>query len=92
MIVIANEKDKILKTIDKDSLEEAKDDILKFINGYLKEINFKSYYCRYWIDIDDWLWMDYGSHTHFIKYKVVNELDLKTQENMEEKKDEKESI
>ena len=37
---------------------------VKCMNNYLKEINFKSYYMRFWIE-NNTLVIDYGLHSNF---------------------------
>lgn len=53
---------------------------VKCMNNYLKEINFKSYYMRFWIE-NNILVIDYGSHSNFfhisdMKIKDFQEIGL----------------
>jgi hypothetical protein len=46
----------------------------ELITNYLKQINFKSYYCRQ-IELGSGkLWIDYGSHTHFFYIEIICDL------------------
>lgn len=39
-------------------------EVLKIIQKFLDEHNYKSYYIRTWCE-DGWTWFDVGSHTEF---------------------------
>lgn len=39
-------------------------EIMKIIQDFLNEHNYKSYYTRIWRE-DGWTWFDVGSHTEF---------------------------
>lgn len=39
-------------------------EVMKIIQNFLNEHNYKSYYTRTWYE-DGWTWFDVGSHTEF---------------------------
>lgn len=41
---------------------------LPYINKYLKEIDFKSYYMRVWQSKEGYTILDYGSHVNFFYF------------------------
>ena len=67
LIELRNDEDKLIIVV-KDE-EELWEVIKKYITDILK---FKSYYYRFWLTEDGWTWIDYGSHTRFLKYKNLN--------------------
>lgn len=44
--------------------------IFQYINQYLKDHNFKSYYMRFW-NRDNQTYIDYGSHVDFFVVEPV---------------------
>lgn len=51
-------------------------DIMKNIKEFVKRINpnFKIYYIRSWIDEDDKIWYDVGSHNEFFFAEFAKEV------------------
>lgn len=46
------------------------------IKKYLESINYRSYYTRHWIE-DNGLFIDYGSHTSFLKVTEMTVEDMR---------------
>lgn len=67
LIELRDDNDKLI------IVAENEEELWKIIEKYIKEVlKFKSYYYRFWLTEDGWTWIDYGSHTRFLKYKNLN--------------------
>lgn len=68
LIELRDDNDKLIIVV------ESEEELWKIIEKYIKDVlKFKSYYYRFWLTEDGWTWIDYGSHTRFLKYKKLNE-------------------
>lgn len=67
LIELRDDSDKLIIVV------ESEEELWKIIEKYIKDVlKFKSYYYRFWLTEDGWTWIDYGSHTRFLKYKKLN--------------------
>lgn len=44
---------------------KTREEAFGFINKFLDDHNYTSYYTRMWCDDEGWTWFDVGSHTEF---------------------------